>query len=340
MTGVPERRSGRRRCLLADASPSRGGAGAYVLTGRGVEQHTDGTDTVTAAIDLALALGLPGRAGLRLRLPDRAGQRPGRPRARAEVRPAARLPQHRRPGRARARRRRLGRRPRAASPGPGCPPSSCSAAAAATVRALLVHGSNLVVSAPDATAVTPPAARRSTCSSSATSCPARPRGSPTSCSRCTQWAEEEGTMTNLEGRVLRRRKALDPPPGVRSELDVLADLAGPARRAGAVRHRARARSSTSWPGPAPAAAPTTPGCRTRGSTPARPCTGRARRRPPRHPADVPRPLRHADGRARVVPVHAGPPADDLRADARVLPGHRPACSRSTSPAPRPAASPR
>ena len=30
-----------------------------------------------------------------------------------------------------------------------------------------------------------------------------------------QWAEEEGTMTNLEGRVLRRRRALDPPEGVR-----------------------------------------------------------------------------------------------------------------------------
>ncbi|MGH3911725.1 MAG: molybdopterin oxidoreductase family protein, partial [Pseudonocardiaceae bacterium] len=41
----------------------------------------------------------------------------------------------------------------------------------------------------------------------------------------TQWAEEEGTMTNLEGRVLRRRRAQDPPPGVRSDLDVLHGLA-------------------------------------------------------------------------------------------------------------------
>ena len=45
------------------------------------------------------------------------GQRAGRPRARAEGRPAARLPQARRPGRARARRRRVGRRPRRACPG-------------------------------------------------------------------------------------------------------------------------------------------------------------------------------------------------------------------------------
>lgn len=32
-------------------------------------------------------------------------------------------------------------------------------------------------------------------------------------------------MTNLEGRVLLRRKALDPPPGVRTDLDVLHELA-------------------------------------------------------------------------------------------------------------------
>jgi assimilatory nitrate reductase catalytic subunit len=36
-----------------------------------------------------------------------------------------------------------------------------------------------------------------------------------------QWAEEEGTMTNLEGRVLYRRAALPPPVGVRSDLQVL-----------------------------------------------------------------------------------------------------------------------
>jgi assimilatory nitrate reductase catalytic subunit len=41
-----------------------------------------------------------------------------------------------------------------------------------------------------------------------------------------QWAEEEGTMTNLEGRVIRRRRALAPPPEVRSDLDVLVELAG------------------------------------------------------------------------------------------------------------------
>ena len=41
-----------------------------------------------------------------------------------------------------------------------------------------------------------------------------------------QWAEEDGTMTNLEGRVLRRRQAFAPPAGVRSDLEILSALAG------------------------------------------------------------------------------------------------------------------
>jgi assimilatory nitrate reductase catalytic subunit len=42
----------------------------------------------------------------------------------------------------------------------------------------------------------------------------------------TQWAEETGTTTNLEGRVLLRRRAITPPDGVRSDLEVLHELAG------------------------------------------------------------------------------------------------------------------
>jgi assimilatory nitrate reductase catalytic subunit len=40
-----------------------------------------------------------------------------------------------------------------------------------------------------------------------------------------QWAEEEGTLTNFEGRVIRRRAAALPPPGVRGDIDVLRELA-------------------------------------------------------------------------------------------------------------------
>ncbi|MDB4977261.1 MAG: nitrite reductase [Myxococcaceae bacterium] len=51
----------------------------------------------------------------------------------------------------------------------------------------------------------------------------------------TQWAEEEGTTTNLEGHVLLRRRAVAPPAGVRSDLDIMCELA---RRMG---HEARFR---------------------------------------------------------------------------------------------------
>src|SRR5690606_11972555 len=40
-----------------------------------------------------------------------------------------------------------------------------------------------------------------------------------------QWAEEEGTMTNLEGRVIRRRRARPAPGEARSELWILHQLA-------------------------------------------------------------------------------------------------------------------
>jgi assimilatory nitrate reductase catalytic subunit len=40
-----------------------------------------------------------------------------------------------------------------------------------------------------------------------------------------QWAETEGTMTNLEGRVIRRRRVARPPTGVLGDIDVIRELA-------------------------------------------------------------------------------------------------------------------
>lgn len=40
-----------------------------------------------------------------------------------------------------------------------------------------------------------------------------------------QWAEEDGTLTNLEGRVILRQRALPPPEGVRTDLEVICALA-------------------------------------------------------------------------------------------------------------------
>src|ERR1700758_1127482 len=41
----------------------------------------------------------------------------------------------------------------------------------------------------------------------------------------TQWAEESGIMTNLDGRVILRQAAVTSPGEVRTDLDVIADLA-------------------------------------------------------------------------------------------------------------------
>jgi len=39
------------------------------------------------------------------------------------------------------------------------------------------------------------------------------------------WAEEEGTTTNLEGRVIKYNRAVDPPPGARLDWQIVCDLA-------------------------------------------------------------------------------------------------------------------
>jgi assimilatory nitrate reductase catalytic subunit len=91
--------------------------------------------------------------------------------------------------------------------------------------ALLVFGSNPVVSAPNARHVSQRLASLETLVVSdlvlSETAALADVVLPTA-----QWAEEGGTTTNLEGRVLLRRKALGPPLGVRTDLEVLHDLAG------------------------------------------------------------------------------------------------------------------
>jgi assimilatory nitrate reductase catalytic subunit len=219
VTGVPA--SAQREAVRRLASARR----AYVLTGRGVEQHSTGADTASAFINLALALGLPGRPGSGWGCltgqgngqggrehGQKADQLPGYrsitdPQARADVAAVWGVPAHTLPGPGRSAVELLDALGR-----PGGP------------RALLVFGTNPVVSAPAAAQVV----ERLT----ALDLLVVADFVPSDTARLahvvlpvTQWAEEEGTMTNLEGRVLRRRRLRPAPAGVRTDLELLHGLA-------------------------------------------------------------------------------------------------------------------
>lgn len=224
-TGVPVEHIKEAARLLAAASSSRGGAGAYVLTGRGAEQHAHGTDTVSAAIDLALALGLPGVLGSGYGCLTGQGNGQG---GREHGQKADQLPGYRSITDPVARAHVAGVWGVEADdiPGPGVPAMAMLdlLGRPGGLAALFVHGSNLVVSAPDATAVE----RRLRDLELLVVCDVVPSETAQLADvvlPVTQWAEEDGTMTSLEGRILRRAKAIEPPAGVRSELRIWRDLA-------------------------------------------------------------------------------------------------------------------
>ncbi len=223
--GIPAHEVRRAARILAAAAPHRGGPGAYILTGRGAEQSTQGTATVTAAIDLALALGLPGRRGSGYGCLTGQGNGQG---GREHGQKADQLPGYRSIEDPAAREHVAavwGVDP-ATLPRRGVPALDLlhRLGTPGGPRVLFVHGSNLVVSAPNS-AVVQERLRALDLLVVSDVVPSETARLADVVLPVTQWAEEEGTMTNLEGRILRRRKALDPPPGVRSELWVWRQLA-------------------------------------------------------------------------------------------------------------------
>ena len=144
----------------------------------------------------------------RLWLPDRPGKRPGRARTRAEVRPAPRLP----PARRRAAREEMARlwdMPPEDLPGPGRSAYELldTLGRDRGVRGLLVMGSNPVVSAPNATHIEERLASLDFLAVCDFFLSETARLADVVLPSA-QWAEEDGTMTNLEGRVLRRRQVV------------------------------------------------------------------------------------------------------------------------------------
>lgn len=196
-----------------------------VLTARGPEQQSKGTATVGAWIDLCLATGRAGRPYSGYGCLTGQGNGQG---GREHGQKADQLPGYRSledPADRAAVAAVWGVDPE------HLPRSGTSAyelldraGQPGGVRTLLVMGSNPVVSAPDASHVT----RRLQALDHLVVCDFVLSETALLADvvlPVAQWAEETGTLTNLEGRVLLRRAALAPPPGVRTDLHVLHALA-------------------------------------------------------------------------------------------------------------------
>jgi assimilatory nitrate reductase catalytic subunit len=219
VTGIPEAELVRAARLLAGAKRP------MVLTARGAEQQAQGVNNVLAFINLALALGRHGQPFAGFGTITGQGNGQG---GREQGQKADQLPGYRRiddPA-ARAHMASVWGIREDEIPGPGRSAYELldEMGRDGGVRALFLMGSNPIVSAPRALHVeerlraldllvvsdfflSETAALADVVLPSA------------------QWAEEEGTMTNLEGRVILRRRAMDPPSGVRTDVQILAAVA-------------------------------------------------------------------------------------------------------------------
>ena len=219
ITGIPEQKIVQAARILGNARS------AMVLTARGAEQQAQGVNNTLSYINIALALGLVGRPFSGYGCLTGQGNGQG---GREHGQKSDQLPGYRKLDDPEARRYVAGvwGVPESSLPMPG--PSAYELldglGSDGGARALLVFGSNVTVSAPNVINVE--AKLRSldflvvgdfflseTAEMADVVLPTL------------QWAEEEGTMTNLEGRVIRRRRASSPPPGPRDELTLLHDLA-------------------------------------------------------------------------------------------------------------------
>jgi assimilatory nitrate reductase catalytic subunit len=304
ITGVPADRIVQAARLLGSAKS------AMFFTARGAEQQSHGVDNVIAFTNLALALGHAGKRGSGYGCFTGQGNGQG---GREHGQKADQLPGYRKLSNAadRAHVAAVWGVAEDDLPAPGL--AACelfeTLGERGGVRCLFVLGANPIVSAPNAAALEQRFARLDllvVCDAflsetAAVADVVLP---------VTQWAEEEGTLTNLEGRILRRKRALEPPAGVKSDLEVLKLLAsalgrgefvstepetvfdelrrasagGKADYAGASYARIEKNDGVFWPCPSETA------------------------------ADTPRPFlerfRTPDGRARFYAVQYRPPAEE------------------------------
>ncbi|MCG5053352.1 MAG: molybdopterin oxidoreductase family protein [Myxococcales bacterium] len=219
LTGVPERTMRQLARMLAQA-PS-----AMLLSGRGPEQQSKGTDTTLALVNLMLALGRVGRPYSGYGTLTGQGNGQG---GREHGQKSDQLPGYRSIENAEDRRAVAAVWNVAPEDipgkGPGTGPMLAAMGQPGGARSLLVFGSNLSVAMADA------AATRARLASLDLLVVADAFMNDTSALAhfvlpVAQWIEEEGTVTNLEGRVIRRRKLFDPPATVLTDLQIIAGLA-------------------------------------------------------------------------------------------------------------------
>ena len=219
LTGVPQ------RDIISTARTLGLAGNAIVLTARGAEQQSQGVANVLSFINLALAMGRVGRPYNGYGCLTGQGNGQG---GREHGQKSDQLPGYRRLDDAQAREeiaRLWGMSPEDL-PGPGRSAYELldTLGRDGGVRGLLVMGSNPVVSAPNATHIEERLASLDFLAVCDFFLSETARLADVVLPSA-QWAEEDGTMTNLEGRVLRRRQVVPPPEGVRTDLEIIQGLA-------------------------------------------------------------------------------------------------------------------
>jgi len=217
ITGVPAAKIERAAHMLGEA------ATAMVLTARGAEQQSHGTDNVLGYINILLAIGRAGKMHCGYGCLTGQGNGQG---GREHGQKADQLPGYRKLADPAARAHVAGVWGVSPDdlPAPGLSACEIFGEFGKSVRGLLVMASNILVSTPDSEVLSGGlgsldllvVADMFLSETAARADVVLP---------VAQWAEEDGTMTNLEGRVIRRRRAKPPPEGVATDAEILAALA-------------------------------------------------------------------------------------------------------------------
>ena len=220
ITGVSIEHQLRAVRLLAEAESS------MILSGRGSEQQSKGSDTVLSMINLMLALGKVGKpaSGYGCLTGQGNGQGGREHGQKADQLPGYRLieePEHRKAIAAvwGIEASELPRKGKSAYE------LLDSLGQQGGIRGLLVFGSNVAVASPHANNIKNKLAQLELL----VVCDAFLNDTTEKAHvvlPIAQWAEEEGTLTNLEGRVILRQRVRPPVPGVKTDIEILCRLAG------------------------------------------------------------------------------------------------------------------